>query len=218
MLEIFNFNWGSMPFASSYQTTSTSAVAIGYATGNSSQYITFSQPISGVSLWFNFIDNGTVFDFRSLNWTFVAGNRATRSGNTVISTGTNSQNDGFLINVSGSFGPSTGLSFITTHTGSGDTAGFTLGAPAPAGVPEPGQFAASMLLLAGIGGYAWIKHKRNAKYRICGLKNHFFRELLTPAFTQISKISRMHQTNLPLDFEWKNFGPTHFVTQGRNPL
>lgn len=31
---LFNFDWGSMPFAANYTTTSTSAVALGYPTGN----------------------------------------------------------------------------------------------------------------------------------------------------------------------------------------
>ncbi len=34
---------------------------------------------------------------------------------------------------------------------------------APAAVPEPGQVAASLLLLAGIGGYVWMKRRKTAK-------------------------------------------------------
>jgi hypothetical protein len=30
-------------------------------------------------------------------------------------------------------------------------------------VPEPGQVAASILLLAGIGGYVWLKRRKTAK-------------------------------------------------------
>jgi T5SS/PEP-CTERM-associated repeat protein/autotransporter-associated beta strand protein len=36
-------------------------------------------------------------------------------------------------------------------------------APGSAAVPEPGQVAASILLLAGIGGYVWLKRRRPAK-------------------------------------------------------
>jgi hypothetical protein len=32
-----------------------------------------------------------------------------------------------------------------------------------AAVPEPGQVAASILLLAGIGGYVWLKRRKPAK-------------------------------------------------------
>ena len=162
--DLFTFTWGSMPFASSYATTSDSAVAIGYTSGLSTQTITFSQPISDMSLWFNFIDPGTTFNFSGLNWTFVAGNNASQSGNTVVSTGTNREDDGFLINLTGVFGPSSPLSYTISKTGFGDTAGFTLAAAAPpSAVPEPGQVAASLLLLAGIGGYVWMKRRKTAK-------------------------------------------------------
>jgi hypothetical protein len=33
----------------------------------------------------------------------------------------------------------------------------------PAGVPEPGQVAASLLLLAGVGGYVFMKRRKVAK-------------------------------------------------------
>jgi hypothetical protein len=36
-------------------------------------------------------------------------------------------------------------------------------APDPSPVPEPGQVAASLLLLAGIGGYVWMKRRKTAK-------------------------------------------------------
>jgi hypothetical protein len=39
----------------------------------------------------------------------------------------------------------------------------SLGAPDPSPVPEPGQVAASLLLLAGIGGYVWMKRRKTAK-------------------------------------------------------
>lgn len=160
---LFTFDWGSMPFAASYTTTSDSAVAIGYTTGISNQTITFSQPISGLSLWFNYIDPGTVFDFTGLNWTFVAGNQAARSGNTVVSTGGDRPDEGFLINVAGLFGSSSPLVFTINEPGSGNTAGFTIGSIAPTGVPEPGQVAASLLLLGGIGGYIFLKRRKAAK-------------------------------------------------------
>lgn len=35
--------------------------------------------------------------------------------------------------------------------------------PGPSPVPEPGQVAASILLLAGIGGYVWLKRRKTAK-------------------------------------------------------
>jgi hypothetical protein len=162
--QLFTFDWGSMPFASNYDTTSDSAVAIGYTTGISTTTVTFSQSISDLSLWFNYIDEDTTFNFTGLNWTFVAGNNASRVGDTVVSTGLNNSDDGFLINLTGAFGASTPLSFTITKSGSPNTAGFTLAAPAPTNpVPEPGQVAASMLLLIGIGGYVFLKRRKLTK-------------------------------------------------------
>ena len=45
------------------------------------------------------------------------------------------------------------------------SAGFSgvVGVPASAAVPEPGQVAASLVLLAGIGGYVWLKRRKVAK-------------------------------------------------------
>ncbi len=37
------------------------------------------------------------------------------------------------------------------------------GAPGPSPVPEPGQVAASFLLLTGLGGYIWMKRRKTAK-------------------------------------------------------
>jgi hypothetical protein len=157
----FTFNWGGMPFAAGYTTTSNSAVAIGYTDGTSTTSIAFSESINNLALWFNFIDPGTVFDFSGLNWSFVAGNNASRSGSTVVSTGSNSPNDGFLINVDGSFGPSSPLSFTIDQSGgsAGDTAGFTLSGTAPPlpAVPEPGTWAAAALL---VGGAAFMRWRR----------------------------------------------------------
>jgi hypothetical protein len=46
----------------------------------------------------------------------------------------------------------TAMSLRYTYTPSGD----------PSAVPEPGQVAASLLLLGGIGGYIFIKRRRSA--------------------------------------------------------
>ena len=145
--QFFSFDWGSMPFASGFDTTYDDAVAIGYTDGTSTTTVTFSQAVSNLSLWFNYIDDATTFDFTGLNWTFMGGNNASRSGATVVSSGGNNATDGFLINVAGSFGPSAPLSFDITRA-EGDTAGFTLSAPSPASaVPAPSTLA---LVLGGL--------------------------------------------------------------------
>jgi hypothetical protein len=163
--QLFTFDWGSMPFAAGYDTTSDSAVAMGYTTGTSTTTVSFSQSINSLALWFNYIDSGTTFNFTGLNWSFVAGNNASRSGSTVVSTGGNSPNDGFLINVDGSFGPSAALSFTVDYAGagSGDTAGFTLSSAAPvAPIPEPGTWAA-MAIFAGGAAFAGWRRRKSAK-------------------------------------------------------
>lgn len=161
--QLFNFDWGSMPFAAGYSTTSTSAVAIGYTSGTSTTTVSFSQSINSLALWFNYIDSGTTFNFTGLSWSFVAGNNAYQSGNTVVSTGNNNQNDGFLINIDGSFGPSAALSFSVDKTGGGDTAGFTLSSTAPPlVVPEPGTWAAAALLAGAAGYMRWRKRAKSS--------------------------------------------------------
>jgi autotransporter-associated beta strand protein len=46
----------------------------------------------------------------------------------------------------------------------GDTNNLYLyAAPNSAAIPEPGQVAASLLLIAGIGGYVWLKRRKSAK-------------------------------------------------------
>jgi hypothetical protein len=41
--------------------------------------------------------------------------------------------------------------------------GFQIRDVTSSAVPEPGQVAASLLLLAGIGGYVWMKRRKAAK-------------------------------------------------------
>ena len=45
----------------------------------------------------------------------------------------------------------------------GDSVTLNIGGSGPAAVPEPGQVAASLLLLAGIGGYVFLKRRKTAK-------------------------------------------------------
>jgi autotransporter-associated beta strand protein len=67
----------------------------------------------------------------------------------------------FNINTAGWTGslPIGGFQVITL----GSTTDLYLQAVASAAVPEPGQVAASLLLLAGIGGYVWLRRRRAAK-------------------------------------------------------
>ena len=51
----------------------------------------------------------------------------------------------------------------TTSEGSGNLMFLTSMSPDSSSVPEPGQVAASLLLLAGIGGYDFLKRRKTAK-------------------------------------------------------
>ena len=53
-------------------------------------------------------------------------------------------------------------SYVGTLT-NGETVTMNINSVAPAGVPEPSQVAASLLLLAGIGGYVFMKPRQTAK-------------------------------------------------------
>lgn len=82
-----------------------------------------------------------------------------RSG-TLVSVGTN-YSSLFNIDTTGWSGGLTtgGFQVITL----GNTTDLYLQAIGSAAVPEPGQIAASLLLLAGIGGYVWVRSRKGAK-------------------------------------------------------
>ena len=52
---------------------------------------------------------------------------------------------------------------LTRFAGAIDNMAFWNSQPVPSTVPEPGQVAASLLLLAGIGGYVFLKRRKAAK-------------------------------------------------------
>jgi autotransporter-associated beta strand protein len=73
----------------------------------------------------------------------------------------------FNINTAGWSGslPSSGFQVITL----GSTTDLYLQAVASAAVPEPGQVAASILLLVGIGGYVWMKRRKTTKAAVAAV-------------------------------------------------
>ena len=162
---VFNWDWSTMPFAAGYSLTATNntGIAIGVAANSTAtQTVTFSSAISAPYLFFNFIDPNTSFNFGSYNWTFIAGNKASRSGSSVISTGLNEPDAGFLVLINESFGPGTPLTFDYTLSGlaPSSSSGFTVATPVSSAVPEPGTWAAAALLA---GGAAFIRWRKRAK-------------------------------------------------------
>ncbi len=144
----FGQDWGSVGFTSGYSTSANiSNVLAAAGSSSAAQTFAFSQTVSMVYVFVNFFDANTSFDFGSYDWTLLASNYATRSGNSVIAAGVGSDraDAGFLVRINQSFGPGTNLSFLyVNNNGAGESVGFTLAAPA---VPEPSTYG---LILGGL--------------------------------------------------------------------
>lgn len=113
-----------------------------YQAGGSSSYGTMGQG-GNIQEWQESSSNG-------LN-SNTGDNRMVRGGYWYIG------GDALDSSTRSSYGPGTDIVNLGFRVASASLA------PAPAGVPEPGQIAASILLLAGIGGYVWMKRRKAAK-------------------------------------------------------
>jgi hypothetical protein len=133
--------------------------------GNPTQSITFSQSVENIVLIIRSLGSSTI----AATWTFtqpfvVLSEKSTApftvsGGNTEL---TGMESNG-VIQFLGTFD-----SFSWTVSAAEIYSNWNLGvssvsAPDPSPVPEPGQVAASVLLLAGIGGYVWMKRRKTAK-------------------------------------------------------
>lgn len=110
---VFNVNWAGLPYAAGYSTTINEGVGLGAAANTTAtQTLTFSQSVSSLYMFVSWVDNGTSFNFGSYDWTLVGGNSASRSGSSVVVSGSNDQqSDGFLVNINETFGPGTDFVF-----------------------------------------------------------------------------------------------------------
>lgn len=113
---------------SNFARTSNESMDIGVVgtNGNYSRTLTFSQAVTNPYLFFTFTDLGTSFTFTQA-FTLAQANNATRSGSTVTATGgTNSANDGFVVQMLGTYST---INFTYNNTSGFDqSVAFTAGA------------------------------------------------------------------------------------------
>ena len=123
--QAFAFDIIDGPGTSDFIRTSITSVAIG-ADSSTTQLITltFSQPANNPFLFFSFIDPSTSFTF-SPPFVLSQANNASASGQTVTSTGSNAQADGFVVQLLGTYSM---LDFTYNNSSAAfSSAGFTTG-------------------------------------------------------------------------------------------
>jgi hypothetical protein len=88
--------------------------------------LTFSQQVTNPYLFFTYLDTGTSFTFTQ-PFTLAQANNATASGSTVTASGAaNSQNDGFVVQMLGTYS-TINFAYVNT-TGAVQSVAFTAGA------------------------------------------------------------------------------------------
>jgi hypothetical protein len=118
---------------SDFSRTSVTSVGIG-ANSNTNQTInlTFTQPVANPFLFFSYLDLDTSFTFTQ-PFVLSQAYNASVSGQTVTSTGSNSQNDGFVVQILGTYST---VNFSYNNTSAiFNSAGFTTGVPVPGPLP-----------------------------------------------------------------------------------
>ena len=106
--------------------TSVASVDLGVnASTNESLSVTFSRAVTNPYLFFTFTDTGTSFTFTQA-FALAQANNASVSGQTVTATGANTNNDGFVVQMLGTY--STINFAYNNSTGSVQSVAFTTGA------------------------------------------------------------------------------------------
>ena len=132
-------NWATVNFISNAGLTNISpAGSIDLAfKGNatSAQTVTFSGAgVTNPYILINWTEAGDTIDFGSNTPTLIAANNAQLVGNTLTSTGaTNTGNDGFVVQFTGTF---TNLSFNVVRSGAADSISYSVAVA----VPEPSTY------------------------------------------------------------------------------
>jgi hypothetical protein len=105
-----------------------------YANTVQTQTITLSRNVTNPILFFNFDDPGVTYNFGTIPLTLLASHNAQLAGDVVTFNGsTNTLNDGFAVQLGGTFGPGNNISFQASSPINA-TQTVTVGI---AGVPEP---------------------------------------------------------------------------------
>lgn len=127
----FSTDWSTNPatdgaFVDGFNTQS--AIAVYGTTGGNSTSIAFSATVVNPVMMVNYIDNGAAMDFGANSITLLDGSAGggapSVTGNKVSANGGNNVSDGWAVQVSGTFGPSTPLVF--SFFNNNDTAGMTI--------------------------------------------------------------------------------------------
>jgi hypothetical protein len=138
------------------------------------QQITFSSSVTQPILLVNFLGGPSgvfahdVFNFGSNSFTLLSSHNATASGNMVSGTSldTDTADDGFGIQFTGTFGPLNPLQFTYTSDGLGgnglQSVAFTIGASQ---VPEPAALTLLAIGIACVAGYGWRRRLGTAWIR-----------------------------------------------------
>ncbi len=142
--------------------TSVTAGVLGAALpGPTSQSITSSLALINPILFFNFLDAGDAFDFTGLSFTVLSSTNISQVGSVITATGAaaNTANDGFAIQLNGSY-TSIGFTIAATSAGPesqglGQTVAFTIGTFQT--IPEPTTVVSGLM---GAGLAAFIGRRR----------------------------------------------------------
>jgi hypothetical protein len=123
------------PGTNDFIRTSQTSVAVGSTTTNQLISLAFTQPVQNPYLFFSFIDQVESFVF-SQPFILAQASNATVSGSTVIASGTNSQNDGFVVQMLGTY---SSFNFIYNNpTTAYHSVAFTTGVSVPGPLPLMG--------------------------------------------------------------------------------
>ncbi len=160
----FNIGAGTAPAVAAIGGINGSATVIGLANpGPTTQSFTSTIALVNPILFFNFIDPTDVYDFSGLTINLLSSNNANLVGTTVTATNaaSNTANDGFAVELIGSFTAFSFTAASSLNDGSwpGQTNGFTI---AVRTIPEPTSVVSAILGVGALGLVGYRRRKAQA--------------------------------------------------------